>query len=133
MSGAGDRTGAEEVAAFLKGMDRTRGPLVRALRAVILDADPRIREGIKWNAPSFRVDEWFATTNLRAKEGVMLVLHTGAKPKASARTGLPIDDPEQLLTWLARDRAVVTFKNRKELTARRPALTAIIRQWVEVV
>jgi hypothetical protein len=44
--------------------------------------------GTKWNAPSFRTTEFFATLNLRAKDGVdrvWLVLHLGAKVKDNAK------------------------------------------------
>jgi len=125
--------GTAEVEAFLRRMDDPRKPLLLALRRTILGADRRIAEGIKWNAPSFFHRDWFATMNLRGTEGVMLVLHMGAKAKASARTGLPIDDPDGLLTWPAKDRALVTFRNRNDLTTRRGALRAIIGQWVAVM
>ncbi|MEQ1612074.1 MAG: hypothetical protein ABL904_04925 [Hyphomicrobiaceae bacterium] len=50
-----------------------------ALRKVILGADPSISDGVKWNAPSFCTTEYFATINLRAKAGVEVILHFGAK------------------------------------------------------
>ncbi len=125
--------GAAEVDAFLKTMTDPRKPILQALRRLILGADARIVEGIKWNAPSFHHVDWFATTNLRGKVGVMLVLHTGAKVKASATKGVAIEDPNGLLTWLARDRAVITFPDQAALTARAAALRKIIRQWVELM
>jgi hypothetical protein len=125
--------GAAEVDAFLKSMTDPRKPILQALRGLILGTDRRIVEGIKWNAPSFHHEDWFATTNLRGKAGVMLVLHTGAKVKASATTGVAIEDPRGLLTWLAPDRAVITFLDQADLKARAAALRKIIRQWVELM
>ncbi|MDH5829038.1 hypothetical protein QFW80_00675 [Luteimonas sp. M1R5S18] len=40
---------------------------IEALRAAILAVDPSIAEGVKWNAPSFRTHEYFATFHLRAR------------------------------------------------------------------
>ncbi len=49
------------------------------LRGALLGIDASIAEGVKWNAPSFRTTEYFATTNLRTKRGVGVILHFGAK------------------------------------------------------
>ena len=43
---------------------------------------------------------------------------------------MKIDDPGDLLQWLAKDRAMVTFADEAALAARRAALTGIIRQWI---
>jgi len=59
----------ENVEAFLASLDHPFKPEILALRQVILGADPSIAEGIKWNAPSFRTSEYFATMHLRAKDG----------------------------------------------------------------
>lgn len=103
-----------------------------ALRETILAADRRIGEGIKWNAPSFRTSEDFATFHLRARDKVQLILHFGAKKRADV-AGVTIDDPESLLTWLAPDRATVTFRDADEVRQRSAAMTAILRQWIERV
>jgi hypothetical protein len=106
---------------------------VAALRRIILDADPRITEGIKWNAPSFRTSEYFATTNLRAKIGIGLILHFGAKVRQLPAGVSAIDDPERLLQWLAPDRAMVEFADLGAILARQAALTALIRSWTALM
>ncbi len=125
--------GKAEVDAFLKAMADPRKPLLQAIRRLIAGADPRIVEGIKWNAPSFHHVDWFATTNLRGKDGVMLVLHTGAKVKASAIKGVPVKDPDGLLTWLAKDRAVLTLTTLADLKTKEASLRQIVKQWVELM
>ena len=50
---------------------------IEALRRTILGADPFIAGNIKWKASSLRTTEYFATTNLRTKGGVGLILHLG--------------------------------------------------------
>ena len=95
------------------------------------DTDSSIAEGVKWNAPSFRTHEYFATTHLRAKEGIALVLHLGAKVRDV--TKVPIADLQNLLKWLAKDRALAAFRNDKDLEARTEALQAILRQWIVYV
>lgn len=128
---AADTTPA--VDAFMASLDDPRKPQLQALREAILAVDPAIAEGIKWNAPSFRTHEYFATFNLRGKQGLMLILHLGAKARTLPAGGLVIDDPHGLLTWLGKDRAQVVFTDADALQARIPALQAVLRQWIRCV
>ena len=118
----------ESVESFVDLLDEASKPAVCALRQIILAADPGIAEGIKWNVPSFRTSEYFATMHLRAKDSVQVILHLGAKTRDTA--GLAIADPESLLEWLAKDRASATFRDLNDIDARRSAFTDIIRQWI---
>jgi hypothetical protein len=106
---------------------------IEQIRALILGVDPSIAEGIKWNAPSFRTSEYFATTNLRAKGGVGVILHLGARSRALPAGGIAIADPESLLSWLAPDRAAVTFRSAEELQAKAIAFQGILREWITYV
>ena len=103
---------------------------IETLRVAILAVDPAIAEGIKWNAPSWRTTEYFATTHLRSKAGLGLILHLGAKVRALPEGGVRIDDPTALLKWLGKDRAQVEFGSLADLDARLPALQAVLRQWI---
>lgn len=119
-----------DVESFLAALDHPFKPVILALRGVILGADPTVAEGIKWNAPSFRTSEWFATFHLRAKDGVQVILHLGAKKRADAAGVAAIADPEGLLEWLAADRASVRFRDLADVEARGPAFAALIRRWI---
>jgi hypothetical protein len=100
------------------------------LRAAILGSDSAVSDGVKWNAPSYKTHEYFATTNLRTKTGVGLILHFGAKARSVAVGKDSIVDPEGLLTWVAKDRATMAFADAKDIRAKRAALQAIVRQWI---
>jgi hypothetical protein len=121
------------VDAFMKKLDHPQKAAIEALREILRGAAPGIREGIKWNAPSFRTTEYFATTNLRAKAGVGLILHLGAKVRALPAGGIAIEDPAGLLKWLAKDRAMIVFRDARDVTSRQAPLTALVRQWVSYV
>ncbi|MBL8094110.1 MAG: DUF1801 domain-containing protein [Anaerolineales bacterium] len=121
-----------EVEAFLADLQHPHLAELKALRTIILGSDSQIVEGIKWNAPSFRTTADFATFHLRAKKGLQLVLHRGAKRRADADT-FAIADPDGLLNWRDRDRAIVTFMSLNEVTARKAALVDILRQWIRQV
>ena len=124
---------AESVEAFLAALEHPLKPAILALRQIILAADPSIAEGIKWNVPSFRTTEYFATFHLRASDGVQIILHLGAKVRTTATTGVTIADPKSLLTWLAKDRAAVKFADLSAVEAKREDFTTLIREWIKVV
>jgi hypothetical protein len=101
---------------------------IEAVRKIILDAHPGITEGIKWNAPSFFYKDWFATFHLRAKSGVQIILHRGAKVKTAPMA--TIADPSGLLEWLAADRATIKFRDAEDIEARREDLGSVIAAWI---
>lgn len=117
------------VVAFIAALEPTLRRPVEAIRKTIHSLGPEIREGIKWNVPSFRTTDYFATFNLRG--GVRLILHTGAKVKKSK--GLAVDDPAGLLKWLGKDRAMITFADAKDVKAKLPALKRLLGHWLELL
>lgn len=127
-TGAADTTQA--VDDFMRQLDHPFKPVIEALRQVILGADPAIAEGIKWNAPSFRTSVYFATTHLRQRTGIGVVLHLGAKVRDLGTEGLQIADPAGLLQWLAKDRAMVVFQDTQDLERKTAAFVDVIRQWL---
>lgn len=119
------------VDAFMAALEHPHKPAIEALRLAMLAADASISEGIKWNAPSFRTRQWFATTHLRAKAGLGLILHRGAK----ARRGpaLQLEDPTGRLRWLGPDRAQLLYADAADLCAGTAALQTLVRDWILTV
>ena len=122
--------GTPAVDAYLRQLDHPLKAVLAGIRKIILGADRGISEGIKWNAPSFFYKDYFATTGLRSPDFVQVVLHTGAKPKASASHGLEIGDPMKLLTWHAKDRCSLKVVDVQDLKAKQKALQSIVQQWI---
>lgn len=114
---------------YLKSLDHSAKKEIEAIRKIILGVNSAIREGIKWNSPSFRLDDWFATLNLH-KGQVRLILHTGVKAKSMEMSS--VADPKGLLQWLAKDRAMVTFEGEKDVKTKRPALAKVFREWIRI-
>ncbi|WP_457353430.1 DUF1801 domain-containing protein [Roseateles sp. P5_D6] len=125
---AADTTAA--VDRFMAALDHPFKTEMEALRQAMLAVDPSIAEGIKWNAPSWRTTEYFATTHLRSKAGLGLILHRGAKARVSPAGGLLIADPAGLLRWLGKDRAQVEFGSATDFQTKLPALQALVKQWI---
>ena len=118
---------------FMAALDLPFKAELETLRRAMLAVDPAVAEGIKWNVPSWRTTDYFATTHLRSKTGLGLILHLGAKVRALPEGGLDIPDPAGLLKWLGKDRAQAEFSSAADLAAKLPALQALLRRWIEHV
>lgn len=126
--------GAQEdaaVIAFLAALDHPLEKEIVAARKIALGADASIREGVKWNAPSFRTSDYFATMHLRTTDQLQMVFHRGAKVKAAKAMEIP--DPNGLMKWLAPDRCLVSLGKGKAFTGNRAALEAIVRAWIQQI
>src|SRR5262245_11628155 len=130
--GSGTRKDGD-VGEFMRELDHPLKRDIETVRQIILNVDSGISEAIKWNAPSFRTTDFFATVNLRPRECVQLIFHTGAKETDTATTGISIADPAGLLEWLAKDRCLVTLGAGKDIQTRRAAFEAIVREWIRCV
>lgn len=104
-------------------------PVLDGVRKVVLKAHPGVTEGVKWNAASFYCAGWFATASIRPKEGVMVVLHHGAKTKKGAMPRGVVEDPEGLLRWHGEDRASVSFASEAEWKAKKKAFAGVVKGW----
>jgi hypothetical protein len=121
---------AETVSAYMQRLEHPLKAEIEALRQVILGANDRIGEEIKWNAPSFYVDEHFATFNLRSAEHVLIIFHMGAKVREDSGQARHIEDPAGLLEWITVDRAAAKFCRLSDVDARRSALADVVNQWI---
>ncbi|XID95549.1 DUF1801 domain-containing protein [Paenibacillaceae bacterium WGS1546] len=116
-------------------MAKLEHPLKREIeevRKVVLGADARLSEHVKWNAPSFHVDgEDRVTMNLRGKGFFMLVFHRGAKVKDSSGDGHLLERDDGLLEWKSADRATMTLGDMNDVEAKREKLARIVAEWID--
>ncbi len=117
--------------AFLRTLEHPLKTVVEDIRSAILAADRSITEGIKWNTASFYCYGWFATINVRAKAGLQIVLHHGAKLREDSGLSQTIDDPSHLLTWLGADRAIIAILSAEDFQRKQAPLKKIIKQWAK--
>lgn len=99
-------------------------PLVDSLavaREVIMSADDRVEESIKWKTPTFAYKGNIVSFTLGAKNFVSLMFHNGASiPGDHARLE---GDGKQVRT--------MRFDDLDDLTANRADLEAVIRAWCD--
>jgi hypothetical protein len=110
-----------EVDAWLASYENPMKPLLQLVREIILDADERIGETIKWSTPTFVYKGNLASFQPRAKRFVSLLFHTGAS--------LPGAHP--LLEGGGDTARYVRLDTADALEARRPELEAIVRAWCD--
>jgi uncharacterized protein YdhG (YjbR/CyaY superfamily) len=70
---------SKEVDAWFARYDNPMKDVVQQLRTIILDADARIDECIKWQAPTFTYLGNLASFYPKSKQHASLMFHTGAK------------------------------------------------------
>jgi len=118
----------EAVDQFMATLEHPHKDAIQLIRRIMCSIDPAIAEGVKWNAPSFRTSGYFATTHLRTKEGIGIVMHLGAKVRDVP--AFQLEDPQGLLKWLAKDRALMNFAGIEDVRAHEEAIQQIVRQWI---
>lgn len=117
------------VDAFMRALKHPLKDDIESVRQAILGIDAAITEEVKWNAPSFRTEDFFATLHLRARDTVQVVLHRGVKT-STLKTAPKLPDPQGLVRVLAPDRVLVTLGKGDALRAARPAFSSVVRAWL---
>jgi hypothetical protein len=119
-----------DVDSFIKQLDHPCKTGINRLRAAIKSLDSRIVEEIKWNAPSFKIEDHFATFKLYPPKNIQIVLHTGAKPKTPLRA-FTLDDPHKLLNWPTIDRCVITLQSSEQAEQLEKVVADMVKQWIQ--
>ena len=112
---------ANEVDAWMTTYDNPMKPVVEAARQVILAADPRIGETIKWKAPTFVYKGNLASFFPRAKVHASLMFHTGASI---------VGDFPSLEGGEAVGR-FMKFADLDAVAAKTPELERLVRAWCD--
>lgn len=112
---------SKDVDAWMAVYDNPQKDLVQAVRLAILDADPRITETIKWQAPTFVYKGNIASFFPRAKKHASLMFHKGAE--------IPGDFPN-LEGEDNKEARQMKFADHNDLAAKRDELQAVVRAWI---
>jgi hypothetical protein len=114
------------VAEYLDAQSPAVRDEVEWLRQLVMDAEPRIVEIVKWNSPSYTLDgQDRLTVNVGRSGVVRLVLHRGTAVAATkgAATAF-VGDPTGLLTWHSDVRASLMAGVDRERAV------AVVRAWL---
>jgi hypothetical protein len=106
-------------------MARLNHPLkdeMQRVREIILAADKKMTEVIKWGGPTFVYKGNLATLTPRTKRFVNLFFQTGAV----------IPDGHGLLEGDAKEVRVARFHDMSDIAAKEKALKAVVREWIRL-
>ncbi|MGR0318970.1 DUF1801 domain-containing protein [Agromyces sp. ZXT2-3] len=108
------------VDAWFEQYDNPQRDLVMAVRDAVLEADDRVTEAIKWQAPTFVYRGNIASFYPKAKAHASLMFHRGAE----------LPDPDGLLEGEGDTSRVAKFADADDLERKRAALQSLVRAWV---
>lgn len=115
----GERT--PEVDAWFERYDNPMKEAVHRTREILLGADPRIGETIKWSTPTFVYRGNLVSFQPRAKRFVSLLFHNGAS--------VPGDHP--ILEGGGDTARYARLADLDAVERARPALEAVVRAWCD--
>jgi hypothetical protein len=113
---------SKDVDAWFERYENPMKDAMLRVRDIILAADERMDECIKWQSPTFTFAGNLASFNPRSKQHASLIFHTGAQ--------IPGDHPR-----LEGDGDIARYMRIADLAdaeALRGDLTAIVRSWCEL-
>ncbi|WP_353826395.1 DUF1801 domain-containing protein [Agromyces sp. SYSU T0242] len=110
----------EAVDAWFERYDNPQKELVLAVREAVLEADDRVEETVKWQAPTFTYLGNIASFYPKSKAHVSLMFHRGAE----------LPDPDGLLEGEGDTSRVAKFADAADLQRKRGALQDLVRAWI---
>jgi uncharacterized protein YdhG (YjbR/CyaY superfamily) len=110
---------SKDVDAWFARYDNPMKSVVQRMREIILAADPRIGECIKWQAPTFTFEGNLASFYPKSKQHASLMFHQGAH--------IPGDHPR--LTGTGGTSRVMKIGSVAEANAARRDLEKIVKAW----
>jgi hypothetical protein len=118
-------TDADKVNTWMAQLQHPLKAEIEVLRTIIKNANPKIAERVKWNAPSYYYKFDMAAFNPRQQSFVHLIV---VFPKDTA-----INDSTGLLEANHKDRREVKLYSMQDIEAKKTALERIVNAWVKLV
>ena len=110
-----------EVDAWLERYDNPMKPVVLRIREIVLDADARMDECIKWQAPTFTYKGNLASFYPKSKGHASLMFHVGAQ--------IPGTFPR--LEGTGDTSRVMKFTDAADLKRKSPELRRLVKAWCD--
>lgn len=115
---------AGQVDDYMEKLEHPFKQEVERLRSIILNANPKLQERVKWNSPSFYFVKDLAAFNLRASGYVQIIF--------IFYDGNMIED-SSLLQGGWRDRREARFYSMDDIEAKQPALEQFVNNWIKLI
>ncbi|MEO9483029.1 MAG: DUF1801 domain-containing protein [Ekhidna sp.] len=112
-----------EVDEFLEKKKHPLTSEIQLVRSIILSADERVEETIKWSSPTFMYKGNIASFFLNAKKMVSLMFHKGAL----------INDDHNLLEGDGKEARTARFYGVNDINEKKGALESVIKEWIRMM
>jgi hypothetical protein len=109
-----------EVDVYLEKKNHPLTPEIQRVREIILAADSRMEETIKWSSPTFMYKGNMASFFMNAKKLVSLMFHKGAL----------IEDTTGLLEGDGKEARTARFHNMDDIEAKKSDLETVVKAWI---
>ena len=110
-----------EVDAWFERYDNPMKPVVQRVREIVLEADPRVDECIKWQAPTFTYKGNIASFYPKSRQHASLMFHVGAQ--------IPGSYPR--LEGSGDTSRVMKVADLEDAEVARPELESLVRAWCD--
>jgi hypothetical protein len=120
MKSSNDKSPIRTVDEYMSSLDYALKAEVEALRTIIKSVDSRLAERIKWNAPSYFIQDDLFTFNLHLPKQIRLVLHHPAIVKVQSA----------ILEGNYADRRLIYFSSIDEIEQNRAELERILKEYI---
>lgn len=116
---------------FMQSLSASQKEQVETLRQIILHTNKTLSEHIKWNSPSYVLnDEDRITFNVRETQPIAIVLHMGAT-KTEDKSGAPVlNDYSDLIEWKSNIRGVIVFSSLEDIHNKKERFALVIQDWL---
>lgn len=95
---------------------------IQLVREIILYANPKIEEGIKWSSPTFMYKGNMASFFMNAKKFVSLMFHKGAM----------MSNKNGLLEGEGKEGRVARFDSLDDINTKKQALEQLVTEWINL-
>ena len=124
MGSKGHKQKVDQVDHYMEKLQHPFKQEVERLRSIMLNANPKLQERVKWNSPSFFYIKDLAAFNLRASGYVQIIF--------IFYDGNMIED-SSLLQGNWKDRREARFYSMVDIEAKQPALEQLVNNWVKLI
>ena len=116
--------GKAEVDKYMERLSHQFKQEVSLLRSIIINANKKLEERIKWNAPSFYYQKDMAAFNLRSKDYIQIIFifYDGA---------MIFDSTVLQGDW--KDRREARFYNLADIESKKSKLEEVVNDWIEII
>ncbi len=113
----------KKVEEFMAQLEHPLKAEMEAVRSIIVNANPKIEEDVKWGGPSFFYKEELATFNPRIKNYVALIFHKGEL----------LNIKSDFLEAASKGKVYAKFYSMEHVTENKELLEKMVNTWIELM